>query len=160
MIASRTIAGTTLLASLLFATLSCGPGYHERGIVRGKVTFAGGGVAGATVAFTTSDNRNGVALTNEKGEYEMKDAPLGECTVTISSPKVSPEMRMMGSKMKMPEAPKGMSMPDQPEGAKEIPKLDFKKLKPLPDKYEKTETSGLKFTVQRGEQTYDIPLVP
>ena len=158
MIASRTIVGTILFAILICATPGCSPGMRERATVKGRVTFAGGAVPGATVAFTTSDNRNGVAITNEKGEYEMKDAPLGECTVTVSAPKVSQEMRMMGNKFKMPEPPKGMSMPEQPDNT--TPKLDFKKVRPVPDKYEKPDSSPLKYTVEKGEHNYDIPLTP
>jgi len=152
-----TIAVLALLAGLL-CSFGCGPGIHDRANVKGRVTFGGSAVPLAQVVFTTKDRRTGSALTDDHGNYEMRDAPVGEVMVSVTGMKLSAEMRM--GKYKAPEPPKGMQPMAPPEGDAGIAKFDPKKIRPLPDKYEKPETSGLTYVVEKGEHKYDISLTP
>ena len=160
---------TMALAAILFTLLAapgCGPNLKDRGTVKGRLTFNGEPVPGATIAFVTDDNLQGSGHTDENGDYEVRDAPVGKTRVFINAPKARPGIAMSGG-VKPPEVPKGsgpMKPPDgekfpQPED-KPPPKIDPAKVKPIPQKYELPETSGLTFTVEKGTQTFDIKLTP
>jgi len=155
----RLLAGLLLLA--LVSTLGCGDKYQQRGTVTGKVTLDGKPVTAGTVAFITADNRTGSAQLDAQGKYTMKDAPVGEVTATVTSSKLNirTSAAPKGYVMKPPPgaAPVGVKSPEEVGGKPDTatyPKLYM----PIPEKYAKPDTSGLKYTVNKGEQTIDIPL--
>ena len=89
----------------------------------------------------------------------MKDAPLGECQVTVTvaglpmDPSVRARLKGKGPKlpeMKVPEGDDSPPLPSAPAVPKEVVPIDAK--------YSKPETSGLNFKVEKGEQTYNIEL--
>ncbi|MCY2937666.1 MAG: hypothetical protein NTV55_04855 [Planctomycetota bacterium] len=139
--------------------------WKSRGIVRGKVKTGGKLLTTGNVMFVNKDGISTSSTISVDGEYNMVDAPLGECTVTVvvnklpTDPGVRARLSGKGSGPKMPEGPKMPGtevVPDSPPlpSAPSIPKI----IVPIDDKYAKPETSGLKFTVIKGEQTYDIEL--
>lgn len=154
----RTWPGGLLACCAILLTSGCGPDYKSRGVVKGTVTSGKKLLTIGTVMFI---NKGGISASAsiEDGIYEMKDAPLGECTVTVTVPDLpmdpSVRARLKGGGPKMPGEMKNPedSGPPPPPLAK-IPK----EVVPIDAKYSKPETSGLKFKVEKGEQTYNIEL--
>jgi hypothetical protein len=144
--------------ALVFAT-GCGPDYKARGVVRGKVTTGKKALTTGTVMFYGPNGITASASIRPDGTYEMPDAPLGECqvTVTVSGLPNDPSVRAR-LKGKGPAMPGGPVNPEDsgppPPPLAEIPK----EVVPIDTKYSNPETSGLKFTVKKGEQTYNIEL--
>ncbi|HEY8505508.1 MAG TPA: carboxypeptidase-like regulatory domain-containing protein [Gemmataceae bacterium] len=145
-------------ALLLFA--GCTPDHRARGVVKGKVTKGNKPLPTGTVMFYGKNGVTATAIIDSDGNYTMPDAPLGECTVTVTvmqmpqDPSIRAKMR--GGGPKLPEGPKDPNdpgAPDLPSGAKWP-----KEIVPIDVKYSNPETSGLKFTVEQGEQTYNIEL--
>ena len=82
----RSWAGALLACGLLALAAGCGPDYKARGTVKGQVKIGSRPLPFGTVMFI---NKNGISATanvDENGNYEMKDAPVGECQVTVSVP--------------------------------------------------------------------------
>ena len=157
--------GLLLCSPLLFTSGCGGLDWKSRGIVRGKVKTGGKLLTTGNVIFVNKDGISTSSTISVDGDYNMVDAPLGECTVTVvvnklpTDPGVRARLSGKGSGPKMPEGPKMPGtevVPDSPPlpSAPSIPKI----IVPIDDKYAKPETSGLKFTVIKGEQTYDIEL--
>lgn len=150
------VAGLMSCCALLLSS-GCGPDYKGRGVVKGKITVGNRPLPSGTVTFHGKDGgMTGTATVDEEGNYEIKDAPLGECRITVTVPDRALLMKDRGGKgPKMPEGPKdpNSSSPGLPSGAK-LPKAII----PIDPRYENPDTSGLKFTVQKGEQTHNIEL--
>jgi hypothetical protein len=151
-----------LLACCLFLTLGCGPDHKARGAVKGRVTSNKKPLTTGTVMFINPQGVSASATIDGEGNYDMKDAPVGECTVTVTvpdmpmDPSVRARLTGKGSGPKMPEmkVPEGVEGPPMPAATK-LPK----EIVPADAKYSKPETSGLKFKVEKGEQhTYNIDL--
>ena len=155
----RAWAAWLLAFCAVLLTSGCGPDYKARGVVKGKVTVRGKNLTAGTVMFQNKDGTmSGSGSIKPDGTYEITDAPVGECKVTVSvhmTNDPSVRARMKGKGVAMPEGPKdpNAQSPDPPSGAV-VPK----EVVPIDQKYADPETSGLKFTVQKGEQTYNIEL--
>lgn len=155
------LAGVALLAVGLFTFLGCGgPDYRARAVVKGRVTTGKKPLPAGTIMFVNKDGVSSSATVDPDGNYEMKDAPIGECDVTVTVPELpmDPSVRARlsgkGGGPKMPEVknPENSS-PDLPSAPK-VPKQVI----PIDTKYSKRETSGLHFKVEKGENTYNIDL--
>lgn len=152
------IAGL-IACCVLVVSSGCGPDYKSRGVVKGKVTTGKKSLTTGTVMFYGKNGITATAMIDENGNYEMKDAPVGECQVTVTVMAMprdpSVRARMMGKGPKMPEGPRdpNSSEPPLPSGAK-YPKVII----PIDAKYSQPDTSGLTFKVEKGEQTYNIEL--
>jgi hypothetical protein len=137
----------------------CGPDFKSRGVVRGKVTVGKKPLTTGVVMFYAKSGVTASASIDPDGNYEMNDAPLGECLVTVtvqalpSDPMV--RARLKSGSMKFPEGPKDPTKesPDLPS-APRVPK----EVVPIDIKYSSPGNSGLSFTVKKGEQTYNIEL--
>ena len=153
------VAGLAACCILLFAG-GCGPDYKARGIVKGKVTRGGKALTMGTVMFSNKEGITGQATIQVDGTYEMPDAPVGDCKVTVTVPKMPNDpsvwARMGGKGPAMPSGPVDPSKGEAPPPpAAKIPK----EYVPIDQKYSDPETSGLKFTVKKGEtHTYNIEL--
>ena len=152
-------AGGLLVCSIIVLSSGCGPDLKARAVVKGKVTTGKKSLTTGSVMFINKDGVSATASIEPDGSYEMKDAPLGECkiTVTVQDLPMDPNVRarLKGKGPKMPEGPVNpeKSSPELPTSPK-VPK----EVVPIDAKYSKPETSGLSFTVKKGEQTYDIEL--
>lgn len=149
----------------LFVAAGCGPNYQARAVVKGKVSLGNKHLTVGTVRFSSVKDEayTGTAAINKKGEYTMHDAPLGDVKVTVSVPQVPlggigrmkggpPMMKDMKDKASVnPEDPSKRIaiMGDMPDYVVSIP-----------DKFASVESSGLTYTVKKGEQTHDITLNP
>jgi hypothetical protein len=154
----RTSAAALLvLAGALFVSAGCSS--RGKGVVKGQVVFFDKKLTAGTVAFQTQDGRVGSGNIDFNGNYSVNDAPLGPCTVTVRVPQVG----QAPPGTKGPQAPKGMPPMRPPGGEADVPSsslIDPSKIVQVPGKYAKAETSDLKFTVEKGEQTWNITLTP
>jgi len=148
-----------LLLGLLALSVGCGPSSKARGIVKGKVTFAGKALPSGNVGFFGANNLTGTGIIDKDGNYTILDAPLGEVKISVTVPQGPPPGMMMGPGM---AASKGMTSVDPSGSGKSIPLLPTAptNVMPIPEKYAKPETSGLTLKVEKGEQTHDITLNP
>jgi len=155
----RLWTGGLLACLMALVAGGCGPDYKSRGVVKGKVSMGKKPLPSGTVMFYGKDGITATAHINPDGTYELADAPLGECKVTVTVQRLPPDPtvagRLKGKGMKMPEGPRdpNKESPELPS-APQVPK----EVRPIDTKYSSTETSGLSFTVKKGEQTYDIDL--
>jgi hypothetical protein len=160
-------------ALLLVLASGCGPDYKSRGVVKGRVTAGRKLLTAGTVMFYGPGGITASAGIDPDGNYEMPDAPVGECQVTVTVPPVpmDPTIKaLMTGKGKI-KVPKMQAGPTPPEGFKadmgdaptDLPNPSAARIPteivPIDPKYSKPETSGLKFEVKKGEQhTYNIDL--
>jgi hypothetical protein len=150
-----------LFAGFLLLALGCGPDYRARSVVKGRVTTGKKPLTTGTVMFYNKDGVTASATIDPQGNYHMRDAPLGHCTVTVyvgplpNDPSVRARLKGKGPKMPEMKAPEGVQLgPDLPSGPA-VPT----EVVPIDAKYSKPDTSGLNFKVEKGkEQIYDIDL--
>lgn len=143
---------------VLCVTVPCLAGCgKKRATVKGKVTFMGKPVTAGNVSFVGEGERVGSGNIHSDGTYTVKNAPVGETTVTVQTPP-RPRGPMAMNKAKrpagVPAMPKEMLPPDYEEN-KNVPSGP-----PVPEKYNKVDSSTIKYTVKPGVQEYDIDLKP
>jgi hypothetical protein len=157
--------------ALLFlfpAVVGCGPG---QGKVSGKVLLGSEPLPGGTVTFRPADpaqNQISAAI-DESGNYEAV-LPAGETQVSVDNralmprdtgPHGIPANLPAGARAKIEAAIKenrpaaSGSTPTETLAQRNRPPGKYK---PIPAKYYDISTSGLKFTVERGNQTHNIEL--
>jgi hypothetical protein len=153
------------LPFLLLAMAGCGPG---QGKVTGRVLYAGTPVPGGRVLFVpVTPGQNSVsALLTEGGDYEAV-LPTGEVQVSVDNRELEPRPAIPhgiprglpgGAQAKIAEALKKEAMA-APAGSTENPRQKIPgKYLAIPKKYYDPKTSGIQFTVQRGDQKHDIEL--
>lgn len=147
--------GGVVLLFLCIAVVGCGP-TKAKGKVKGKVKFFDKNLTAGTVTFTAKDGRVGSGNIDFEGNYEVADAPVGEVTITVSVP--APPMGP--AKGMTPQPPKDVGMKTAIGGGTPGPAIDPSKIVQVPTKYANVDTSGLKYTVEKGEQTHNITLTP
>ncbi|HXG09397.1 MAG TPA: hypothetical protein VNK04_06375 [Gemmataceae bacterium] len=106
----------------------------------GKVTYQGKAVPFGTVLIQGRDGiaRQGNIATD--GSYTVRGVVVGEARVAVNSPN-----------------PRSIQLVSQ-GGEKQEPYPDVPGWFPIPKQYEKVETSGLTYTIKRGQNTIDIEL--
>lgn len=121
-----------LTAFVLLGGIGCDSG-PVTGTVKGTVTYQGKPVGNARINFV--DDAHGVSsnvATNTSGEYTLPDAlPIGEYAVDV-----------------------GPLIPDDPANQKSLPALTVK----LPPKVLNTTTSGIKFTINKGVNEFNLEI--
>jgi hypothetical protein len=164
-----------LLAGCLGVT-GCG---QSKGRVSGKVYQSNGQpLPGGRVWFFPSEGGNPIsALIQEDGHYEARDVPIGLAKVTVETEFLNPNAPSSLFFEKMPQMtglppqglpPKGVAIGPPKEAlgmmqqqlgttqlASERPQGKYVK---IDSKYSHPETSGLTYTVQAGDQQWDIHL--
>ena len=153
-----------LLGFLLLPFLvGCAAGKSK---VSGRVLYNGKPLPGGSVFFRPADpKQNAVtAELDEQGNYEVT-LPVGEVQVAVDNralqprpagpsgvpPGLPPEVLAELSKGKKPTPPPEASNPNAPT-------KPSGKYVAIPENYYTVEKSGLKFTVESGEQKHDIEL--
>ena len=157
---SSSVAVLALAGVLL---LSAGCARRDKAVVKGQVKFFDKTLTTGTVGFTNKDGtRVGSGNIDFEGHYTVSDAPVGPCTVTVRVPHV-PSMPL-GQKMMAPKPPPGLPPMRAPggEGGDDsgTSQIDPRKIVEIPSKYANPDSSGLTYTVQPGENTFDITLTP
>jgi hypothetical protein len=146
------------LLLLLPALAGCG---HSTGRLSGKVMFNGQPLPGGWLTFRPAEaGVNSVpVLIHEDGTYEAT-LPTGDVLIAVDNRELQPPDRS-GPR---PGLPPGIKLPPQDGAAKaaEPSPAAAEKLKgryvPIPDKFYRVESSGLKHTVKSGSETHDIEL--
>jgi hypothetical protein len=150
------------LLCLLPVVMGCGPG---KGKVSGRVLYNGAPLPGGWVTFRPAEPKQNTvsAALDQQGNYQVV-LPSGMVKVSVDNRELEPR------------APRGAVVPsDLPPEVKKLltgGKRDQSPSKSsenaaakttgryveIPHKYYDTETSGLAFTVQGGDQKHDIEL--
>jgi hypothetical protein len=142
------------VAFFLLAVTGCG----KTATVKGKVSFDDKPIPFGEIAFISGDKR--VTGVIRDGEYEVKNAPIGECTVIVDTSKAALMARTNATPV-----PRNIN-PTTPEGKKALD--EFKKATagqekteymPIPEIYKDPKQSGLSFTVEKGSNEKDFDLV-
>ncbi len=150
------------LLLLLPALAGCGrPTVH----LSGKVIYQGQPLPGGELTFRPADpNLNTVsAPIGPDGQYEVT-LPAGEVLIAVDNREWQPVTRTPA-----PGLPPGIKLPDQggaakPPAANPAAAPASGEAKPsgryvrIPEKFYQAETSGLKYTVKKGEDKHDIEL--
>jgi hypothetical protein len=158
----------TLLVFFALAATGCG----KTGRVTGTVTFEDKPLPFGKITFHIDGQPDGVGNIME-GKYDVSDAPLGECQVTVNT--MPPNM---------PNVPGGFGMPVMPNGpggekleggkdkeaemlkvlGKDHPEMGQvaqemrSRIVEIPDKYQYPDKSGLKHTVTRGTTDFSFTI--
>lgn len=155
--------GLLVLAGILLVLAGCGP--KGRAVVKGQVMFFDKKLTAGTVAFHSADGRIGSGNIDFTGNYMVPDAPIGPCTVTVRVPTVT--QKPTGAQAQgFGKPPKGLPPMRSPSGEDAGPQeadstmIDPSKIVQIPGKYAKPESSGLTYTVERGENNWNITLSP
>jgi hypothetical protein len=171
-----------LVVGPLFLAVGCGGvDYKSRGTVKGKVTVGPKNLTVGTVMFINKEGVSASASIDPSGNYSMPDAPVGECQVTVSVPKLPMDPNVKGrmsGKGSGPKMPGALRDPNKP-APKEEPKAEDGKggdpsaptmtsvsgavipkiIVQIDEKYSKVESSGLTYKVDRnGNHTFNIEL--
>lgn len=144
---------------LLCFTLAGCHSSKGRAKVKGKVKFFDKTLTAGTVSFHGKDGQVGTGNIDFQGNYEVGNAPLGDVTITVSVPQAMRGPTRGGPSPKPPPGVPEMRPPGE-AGASSTPAIDLSKIVQIPGKYASPESSGLKYTVESGEQTHDITLSP
>jgi len=151
-------AGSLITVLALLCSSGCGGGKGEQAKVKGHVKFFDKDLTAGTVTFTSKDGtRVGSTTIDFSGNYEMNDAPVGDVIITVKTP-TFPKGQMPKTRPKPPPGVPEMKG-ENGEGVF-APGIDPDKIVQIPGKYGSVETSGLTYTVVKGEQTKDIALSP
>lgn len=153
---------TVCLLTVLCLALSCLSGCGKKqATVKGKVSFKGQPLTSGNIAFVDGGGRIAPGTIKSDGTYLVANVPVGEVTITVQTAPPMMAMMGMGSKPKKPSGlapmPKDMIPADYQENSPDKKPLP---VVPAPEKYNKVETSPLKYTVQSGTQEYNIDLNP
>lgn len=134
----------SFVLAVSLAVAGCGKSGPEFAKVSGSVKISGKPLTAGSVSFISSDPKRNNANGNigPDGKYTLQTtnpgdgAEVGEYTVIVSG-----------------IDPNGLNTAAPGEPVKKM-------ANPVPAKYDKPETSDLKFKVQSGTNTYDIDLQP
>jgi hypothetical protein len=143
------------LLGLLAVLAGCGGQnkINRGGEVNGKVTINNKPVTAGRVLLVSADGIHSAsgALRGD-GTYTVKEPPMGECKIAVETAQFKGAPRPTtprGGKARQNSSP-GMVLPDSSEvGLAYVA---------IPAKYEKVDTSGLSYTVPKGNSSHDLPL--
>jgi hypothetical protein len=127
--------------------------------VSGAVTYKGKDVQGGTVQFVTPTGTAYSSPIAVDGTYAVSDLPTGEMAVVVETESVNPELKAASGK----DADRRNAMmgqrkgPNGQGGAGDSSALAPKYTK-IPEKYSKSKTSPITYTVKSGRQVYNIEL--
>ena len=155
----RCVASGIFLFGLLTLVFGCGPNYKARASVKGKVTLNKKPLTAGTVMFHNQNGLTASGTIDTQGNYAVNDAPIGECTITITVPEPPRDPATKARMKGMPNVG-GVSGSQNPEGGQGIPLMPDmpKEIIRIDNKYSKPTTSGLTYTVEKGEHVHDIEL--
>jgi hypothetical protein len=149
-----TALSALLCVVVVFSLAGCGSETGNRAVVKGQVKLGDTPLNQGSVTFQAKDNRRGSGSIDANGNYTVADAPIGEVSVAVF---VTPRPKVPVFKTK---APKGVPL-QNPAGGENMAggaAIDPAKVVYIPEKYGDPATSGLTYTVERGEQTHNITL--
>jgi hypothetical protein len=132
------VGAAAALVALALAPAGCGGDLPTRP-VSGTVTIGGQPLKRGAITFvSTVGNKDAYMAIIDDGKYTTPPIPVGLCKVTINIP--PPRPGSGGEGMAAPGKDKGKDRPLRPNM-----------------KYADTTTSGLEYTVVKGDNTYNPP---
>jgi hypothetical protein len=147
----RSMRSTFCLIALSFLPLITACGVRESKLeesgatLTGTITYNGAQIEFAQVTVRGAKGENAIGIVGEDGKYKVENAPLGDVTIAVNTAAqqgaFTAKMMAQGAAAADPNAPKKRSDP---------------KFVNVPEKYYEPEKSGLKTTIQKGENTFDI----
>jgi len=144
----RTVGLAFWITVLSMLVAGCGA---SRGRISGKVSYQGKPLTAGTVFFQpTQGGKDAAALSSgigKDGAYQIKNIPLGEYKVYVRTPKADFKMPIPGGKAPASSAD---TMPGKGDSSASVVEV--------PEKYGKPDSSGLTYTVKKGDQPFDIDL--
>lgn len=119
----------------------------DRAKVSGKVYVGDKLVTAGHVQFHGPNKAFAAATIQGDGSYEVPDAPVGACKITVQP---APRMPTMGA------PPKGVPPIDQGDTPGGKPAASAR----VPDKYQKADSTDLNFTIAPGSNSHDVRMQP
>jgi len=150
---SKTRLLATIPLALAFTLFSAGCGEknpNAPGRVSGTVTYKGAPLKGGTVRFHTAEGGELTAQISKEGTYSLSDVPLGELAVTVETESAKPKKTEAyggGRAIGQQQPPGGAPPPPDPSEYVQIPK-----------KYNDKNISGLRPTIKKGDNTFNITM--
>jgi hypothetical protein len=158
---------SVLLLSILFIAGCTSRRGEEQGEVSGKVTYNGKPLPGGRISFYGAKGYNGEGIISPQGEYSLH-APLGEVQIRVDNTILRPNSEEEQEKAKRFGKGKANLVKLKPWQQKEGGDKKTEEMTtshgvtgryvPIPKRYINPNTSGLKYTVKPGSQTFDIEL--
>lgn len=122
--------------------------------VSGRVLFQGNPLPGGTVNFVSLiGGFANAAVIDENGNYHI-NSPVGEVEIGVSNKMLAGSGGLTRDEAKGPKTLRD----EKASGQKKKGPLVKGRYVPIPKKYLDPHTSGLRYTVKPGSQTYDIEL--
>ena len=142
----RATAGVTAVCVTLLASCSGkGERLPETGAtLEGTVTYRGQKLSFAAI-FVKGPDAMAQGKVGEDGRYKVENVPLGEVEIGVNTSASKGDYMSLS----MAQSYKG------PEG-KGKARASLPRFIDVPERYADPETSGIKTTVQKGDNTYDI----
>jgi hypothetical protein len=146
------------LAAVTVGMAGCGPSSAAQGVVSGKVTYNGTPLTGGNL--TLHPVKGGpdfpITITNE-GTFSSSGVPDGEMLVAIETESLNGRGAVGMDGSRMPKPPPGKV------GANEVknPHIDMSnqpKYMRIPQKYKDVKSSGLPWTITKGDNKKDFAL--
>jgi hypothetical protein len=138
----RVLHGLSPLAGLVLALAAVGCGLGSNRLPESGATLEGTVNYGnekvmVGLVIAEGDGPAATAFIDDTGHYKLENVPLGEVRLAVNTDAGKGQLRgrAMGQKKDSPPLPKVVDVPAQ---------------------YAKTGESGIKTTIQRGENTYNI----
>jgi hypothetical protein len=128
-----------LVALLTLAVTGCG----RRGDVAGKVTYKGKPLVFGTVQFEGSDHLVKQGNINSDGTYSVRGVTTGEAKIAVSSINPSSSDFQVRGPVQVQKA---------------HPRPEVKGWFPIPQEYQNLSKPKLSYTVNSGQNTFDIEL--
>lgn len=134
--------------TILLLLLS-GCGEPPTGTVRGKVAYKGKPVVLGVVSFIIDGSLPKYTALAKDGSYEVSGVPVGECSVLVTSVPASDD-----------ETAEALLNPEVQAKRRAVALKAAKEAGwfPIPPEYGDVQRTPLRFTVQKGENQYDIKL--
>ncbi|HTU90792.1 MAG TPA: carboxypeptidase-like regulatory domain-containing protein [Gemmataceae bacterium] len=142
--------------SIGLMTAMAGCGNHPRSVehvdVSGQVFFEGSPLPGGQVSFVAVNGGFAApGIIDENGHYQIR-APVGEVEIGVSNRMLQGNGGLGGG-----GGPEGMSPRQKKAKGQPVQRVKGRWVN-IPAAYADPHTSGLKYTVKPGPQTYDIKL--
>jgi hypothetical protein len=146
------LLGSGLAVLLLLVPLGC----SGKGSVSGKVLYKGEPLKGGTVTFVPDGEGKQSVRSNieEDGTYTIIGVAPGPAKIMVETRSAKPTTGL--PPMMAPGGKSPFPANDPNSARREAASKD--RYVNIPAKYEKTETSGLSYTVTSGKQTFDVKL--
>jgi hypothetical protein len=152
--------GASLLSAAFLAAVTgglagCGPAGRAQGVVSGKVTYNNIPLTGGNLTLHPAKGGPDIPITiNNDGTFSSSGVPDGEMQVAIETESLK---KNSAGNDNMPKPPPGKE-PPAGVGRPDIDTSNQPKYIKIPPKYASVKTSGLTWTITKGDNKQDFEL--